>query len=74
MYNLTAEHETQVFYKVLKDIVIRDLKPTLQITPITKHKINYHRFCWKWMSLPMVFLVITKIPAMILPTPTKYKY
>ena len=26
MYNLTAEHETQVFYKVLKDIVIRDLK------------------------------------------------
>lgn len=26
MYNLTAEQETQVFYKVLKDIVIRDLK------------------------------------------------
>lgn len=26
MYNLTAEQETQVFYKVLKDTVIRDLK------------------------------------------------
>lgn len=26
MYNLTADQEIQVFYKVLKDIVIRDLK------------------------------------------------
>lgn len=26
MYNLTTEQEIKVFYKVLKDIVIRDLK------------------------------------------------